>query len=148
MRGKKKGFTLVELIVVIAIIAIIAAVAVPTTIKYVNEAKVSMAENETLNLMNTITESMAMIATDKNGRLAKEVMLEVLRDQMPDTEYVTQVIVEQNGDSEFKVIVKAGDLAIKESKFAYSTFNIEWGEESSTSFSFVPSETESGWAVE
>lgn len=42
MRKKgKKGFTLVELIVVIAIIAILAAVAVPTTMHFVEKAKIS-----------------------------------------------------------------------------------------------------------
>ena len=42
-KNKKKGFTMVELIVVIAIIAIIAAVAVPTTISYVQKARTKNA---------------------------------------------------------------------------------------------------------
>lgn len=37
----KKGFTLIELIVVLAILAIIAAIAVPTTLNAVNGAKVT-----------------------------------------------------------------------------------------------------------
>lgn len=40
-KNGKKGFTLVELIVVIAIIAILAAVAVPTTMHFVEKAKIS-----------------------------------------------------------------------------------------------------------
>ena len=44
----KKGFTLVELIVVIAIIAILAAVAIPTTLHFVEKAKIS-SENQTIS---------------------------------------------------------------------------------------------------
>lgn len=54
MKKSKKGFTLVELIVVIAIIAIIAAVAVPTTISYVNKAKLTTAASEASNLADSI----------------------------------------------------------------------------------------------
>ena len=35
----KKGFTLVEIIVVLVILAILAAIAIPSLIRYVNEAK-------------------------------------------------------------------------------------------------------------
>lgn len=39
LKKSKKGFTLVELIVVIAILAIIAAVAIPTTIAYIGSSE-------------------------------------------------------------------------------------------------------------
>lgn len=39
VKNKKKGFTLIELIVVIAIIAILAAILVPTMTKYIGNAK-------------------------------------------------------------------------------------------------------------
>lgn len=146
IRGKKKGFTLVELIVVIAIIAIIAAVAVPTTISYVNRSRTTMAENETRNLMNTISESFTLIAAEKDGKVAKDTIKEILVTQMPDTEHVTEVTIAQDGADKLKVTVKAGDLATQESSFAYSTFKLSWGEESATSFTFVPDEEEV-WAL-
>ena len=138
MKGKKKGFTMVELIVVIAIIAIIAAVAVPATIGYVNKAKQAVADNETLNLMNTITESMAIIASEMDGRVARDTFQTILDEQMPNVEYVTEVIVAQDGDSQLKVTVKAGDISQKEQTFKYDTFNLVWGESSVTQFTFTP----------
>ncbi len=43
--SKKKGFTLVELIVVIAILAILAALAVPRVERFVEEARISQRES-------------------------------------------------------------------------------------------------------
>lgn len=146
IRGRKKGFTLVELIVVIAIIAIIAAVAVPTTISYVNKAKVAVAEQEVQSLMNTITESFTLIAAEKEGRVAKDTIKEVLVTQMPEPEQVTEVTISQDGDTKLKVTVKAGDLASAENSFQYSTFKLSWGEGTETSFTFVPDDEEV-WAL-
>lgn len=146
IRGKKKGFTLVELIVVIAIIAIIAAVAVPTTISYVNKAKLAVAEQEVENLMNTITESFTLLAAEENGRVAKDTIKNILVTQMPDTEQVTEVTVSQDGSDKLKVTVKAGERASAENSFSYNTFKLIWGEDSATSFTFVPDEEEV-WAL-
>lgn len=146
MRGKKKGFTLVELIVVIAIIAIIAAVAVPTTIQYVKESRVTMAENETLNLMNSIRGEFAILAIDKEGRVAKDTILELLVGLMPNVEYITAVTLSQDGSEKLKVTIEAGDYAKQEDTFSYTAFKLYWGEDSATSFTFVPDEEEV-WAL-
>lgn len=148
MRGKKKGFTLVELIVVIAIIAIIAAVAIPTTLSYVQKAKENMAENEVLNLMGTIQKSLTLISIEKEGRVAKDTIQEILEGEMPETGYVTEVRISQDGAEKVKVSVVAGDYSTKESSFSYSAFKVYWAESDSvTSYSFVPNADRNGWVL-
>ncbi len=53
-KSNKKGFTLVELIVVIAIMAILAAVLVPTITSKINDAKESSADSSCSALANSI----------------------------------------------------------------------------------------------
>ena len=52
--NKKKGFTLVELIVVIAIIGVLAAIIVPTTLHFVNQGREEAANTELTEIKNAV----------------------------------------------------------------------------------------------
>ena len=119
-KNKKKGFTLVELIVVIAIIAIIAAVAVPTTISYVNKAKISTADQEATELMNTLNTAMTDLALNAPASGVTTTDLgELLDSVMPEVEHVESVVVDASNIETVKITVITGVTA-PEGDTAYS----------------------------
>jgi type IV pilus assembly protein PilA len=60
MRGNKKGFTLIELMIVIAIIGILAAIAIPNFIAYRNKAFCSQAESDAKSIAADIADYFAI----------------------------------------------------------------------------------------
>ena len=107
----KKGFTLIELMVVIVILGILAAVVAPRIPQFVNKAK----EGKTKGNLGTLRSTLNIYYGDNDGKYPMDNLAclspKYLK-QLPDAElpgsHLASRTVAQNGDNATIVVVDAG----------------------------------------
>lgn len=95
MQKQKKGFTLIELMIVVAIIGILAAVAIPAFMKYIRRSKTSEA---TMNIRKLFDASIAYYSEEHAARNGA-----ILPRQFPVTVASTPNAAACNGNTSQKI---------------------------------------------
>ena len=116
-KSNKKGFTLVELIVVIAIMAILAAVLVPTVTSKIKDANKSAADSSCSALANSIqADVMSALAADNNKCVGQHGTITIKDNKI---ELGTDIA---SGDSKIKISL-ADNTTIK---IEHDDYKTEW----------------------
>jgi prepilin-type N-terminal cleavage/methylation domain-containing protein len=97
----KKGFTLIELIIVIAIIAILTAIAVPKVIDYIEDSRIA-ADQGTVKNLNTMTTAFRMFTSSSDPFEDEDNTDEELLETLVEGGYLTSVVEPQTDDATFE----------------------------------------------
>jgi len=93
-KNRKKGFTLIELIIVIAILAILAGLLIPLMINYTKEAKVTVA-HANLKILERSYQAVLVDALAKGWKTGEEIYLPFVEgNKDPIDKYLTDRLTE------------------------------------------------------
>lgn len=115
---KRKGFMLLELIIVVAIIGILAAVAIPNLVGMTDEAKVSKIQSD----LSTIGTAMEVYHVKKGGTYPTD--LSVLAG---DNGYLKKVPEHPTGAGAYTVVGNKGEVTCTFNGVTYSSFGTSTG---------------------
>ena len=115
---KRKGFMLLELIIVVAIIGILAAVAIPNFVGMTDEAKVAKIQSD----LSTIGTAMEVYHVKKGGTYPDN--LSVLEG---DNGYLKEVPKPPTGAGDYKVVGNKGKVTCTFNGVTYSSFGTSTG---------------------
>ncbi len=96
----KKGFTLIEIIVVLTILAVLAAFSIPTYLAYVKNSKMMMDES-TVGFLNRITQASRMSNPNNDPFIDETKSSEDLRQVLVDRDYLSPPVEPKTKDAEF-----------------------------------------------
>ncbi|KRQ88079.1 Type II secretion system protein G precursor [Caloramator mitchellensis] len=119
-RNKKKGFTLIEMVVVMAIIAILAAVAVPQAMKQINNAKKTADIAAAKEIASALMQGMAegnTLTTNTTSNLPTWITNYTSYDQNSKTKKEGEVFQYNYNGTELKIFSNNKELYPDSSKY-------------------------------
>lgn len=103
LKRNKKGFTLIEMIVVIVIVAILAAISVPAVMKYIDEARNTKLIAKGDGIKVTFQADLAKLVAKGNGKIGAT-----------DLKTASESAIKASGEDDSKTTIQACTEDVKE----------------------------------